>query len=212
MIVKWSLNIKSMTPKKHLCIKTVITGGAGTKEQRDNFGQGSFVSWERRQGFPAFPTESGSAGAAWSLVCEREVGGQAIPPQNREAVGEEPKRWRWRGQELRSQAAGGAGGEDEGREGAVLLGAGSCSLSRLRRAAKCFLPGSLSLFPWPPSIAFHRGAWGKGLAGPGASVTSLLRSMEPPVCHRWRGQGRGDREPHFPGVEASCCGSESGMH
>lgn len=93
-------------PKNHPYIKTVITTGAGTKEWRDNFGPGSFAGWERRWGCPVFQTESGSVETAWSPLCEQEVGEQAICPQSREAVGEEPWCW-WRvGQESWSQAAG----------------------------------------------------------------------------------------------------------
>lgn len=50
--------------------------------------------------------------------------------------------------------ANGAGiREPSGREDVVLLRAGSCSLSWLRCAAECFLPGSLSSVGLPPLLS-----------------------------------------------------------
>lgn len=49
-------------------IKTVITTGTGTKEQRDDFGQSCFAGWERRWGCPVFQRESRSVYPAWPLL------------------------------------------------------------------------------------------------------------------------------------------------
>lgn len=107
--------------------------------------------------------------------------------------------------------------EPSGREDAVLLGAGSCSLSWLRHRAKCFLPGRLSLFPWPPSIAFHRGPSGKGLAGPDALLISLLRLMElPALVFALGGECReGETGPWSPLISQACrclAMAQNGLH
>lgn len=82
----------------------------------------------------------------------------------------------------------------------VLLGAGSCCLSWLRRAAKCFLPGSnglslsLSLFLWLPSIAFQQRSLKEGLPGSGSLLASPLRSMELPALRFALDGERGEGE------------------
>lgn len=100
----------------------------------------------------------------------------------------------------RRQGAGGARGRVREPSGpaVVLPGAGSCCLSWLRRAAKCFLPGSNGLSLSLPLASFHcfSAEEPKGRLGwlwfPARLPVEIDGASCPPVCFGWGVWGRGD--------------------